>query len=51
MSAPDFKTAYRRIMDDHFPAGMEISFVGEEGRQTLVYEKATWVVDGEEKAA
>jgi phosphoribosylaminoimidazolecarboxamide formyltransferase/IMP cyclohydrolase len=49
MSAPDFKTAYRRIMDDHFPAGMEISFVGDEGRQTLVYEKATWVIDGEEK--
>ncbi len=36
-------------MDDHFPRGMEISFVGDEGRQTLVYEKATWVVDGEEK--
>ena len=49
MSAPDFKTAYRRIIDDHFPSGMEISFVGEEGRQTLVYEKATWVIDGEEK--
>jgi phosphoribosylaminoimidazolecarboxamide formyltransferase / IMP cyclohydrolase len=49
VSAPDFKTAYRRIMDDHFPAGMEISFVGEDGRQTLVYEKATWVIDGEEK--
>jgi len=49
VSAPDFKTAYRRIIDDHFPGGMEISFVGEEGRQTLVYEKATWVIDGEEK--
>ena len=49
MSAPDFKTAYRRIMDDHFPGVMEISFVGEGGRQTLVYEKATWVIDGEEK--
>jgi len=36
-------------MDDHFPGSMEISFVGEEGRQTLVYEKATWVIDGEEK--
>jgi phosphoribosylaminoimidazolecarboxamide formyltransferase/IMP cyclohydrolase len=45
----DFKTAYRRMMDDHFPAGMEISFVGEEGRQTLVYEKATWVIEGQEK--
>jgi phosphoribosylaminoimidazolecarboxamide formyltransferase/IMP cyclohydrolase len=49
VSAPDFKTAYRRIMDDHFPGAMEISFIGEEGRQTLVYEKATWVIDGEEK--
>jgi phosphoribosylaminoimidazolecarboxamide formyltransferase/IMP cyclohydrolase len=49
VSAHDFKTAYRRIMDDNFPAGMEISFVGEEGRQTLVYEKATWVIDAEEK--
>ncbi len=49
MAVPDFKTAYRRIMDDHFPRGMEISFFGDEGRQTLVYEKATWVIDGEEK--
>jgi phosphoribosylaminoimidazolecarboxamide formyltransferase/IMP cyclohydrolase len=49
VKAPDFKTAYRRIMDDHFPGTMEISFIGEEGRQTLVYEKATWVIDGEEK--
>jgi phosphoribosylaminoimidazolecarboxamide formyltransferase/IMP cyclohydrolase len=48
-SRPDFKSAYRRIMDDHFPDRMEISFVGENGRQTLVYEKATWVIDGEEK--
>ena len=36
-------------MDDHFPSGMEISFFGEEGRQTLLYEKATWVIEGEEK--
>lgn len=36
-------------MDDHFPAGLQISFVGEDGRQTLVYEKATWVIGGEEK--
>ncbi len=45
----DLKAAYRRIMDDHFPARMEISFVDEGGRQTLVFEKATWVIDGEEK--
>ena len=49
MAAPDFKSAYKRIMDDHFPDRMEISFVGEAGRQTLVYEKASWVIDGEEK--
>jgi phosphoribosylaminoimidazolecarboxamide formyltransferase / IMP cyclohydrolase len=49
VSSPDFRSAYRRIMDDHFPDQMEISFVGEEGRQTLVYEKATWVIAGEQK--
>lgn len=45
----DLKSAYRRIMEDHFPERMEISFIGESGRQTLFYEKATWVIDGEEK--
>jgi phosphoribosylaminoimidazolecarboxamide formyltransferase / IMP cyclohydrolase len=49
MAGSDFKSAYRRIMEDHFPDRMEISFVGELGRQTLFYEKATWVIDGEEK--
>ena len=49
MSTPDLKSAYRRIMEDHFPDRMEISFIGEAGRQTLCYEKATWVVNGEEK--
>ena len=45
----DLKSAYRRIMEDHFPDRMEVSFVGDSGRQTLFYEKATWVIDGEEK--
>ena len=45
----DLKSAYRRIMDDHFPDRMEIHFIDEKGRQTLVYEKATWVIDAEEK--
>jgi phosphoribosylaminoimidazolecarboxamide formyltransferase / IMP cyclohydrolase len=36
-------------MEDHFPEHMEISFIGETGRQTLHYEKATWVIDGQEK--
>jgi phosphoribosylaminoimidazolecarboxamide formyltransferase / IMP cyclohydrolase len=54
VGATDLKAAYRRILDDHFPGRMEISFIetaetGETGRQTLVFEKATWVIDGEEK--
>jgi len=49
MAVSDLKSAYRRMMEDHFPDRMEISFVNEAGRQTLYYEKATWVIDGEEK--
>lgn len=49
MGGPDFKSAYKRIMEDHFPDRMEISFIDESGRQTLFYEKATWVISGEEK--
>jgi phosphoribosylaminoimidazolecarboxamide formyltransferase / IMP cyclohydrolase len=49
VAGTDLKSAYRRMMDDHFPDHMEISFIGDAGRQTLVYEKATWVIDGEEK--
>ncbi len=49
MAAPDFKSAYKRIMDDHFPDHLEVSFIEGSGRQTLVYEKASWVIDGEEK--
>lgn len=37
-------------MDDHFPPRMEISFVAEDGkRQTLVYEKVSWVIEGVNK--
>ena len=36
-------------MDDHFPPGMEISFIDESGRQTLVYEKVTWQIESVEK--
>jgi phosphoribosylaminoimidazolecarboxamide formyltransferase/IMP cyclohydrolase len=45
----DLKSAYRRIMGDHFPDRMEISFIGPDGKQTLAYEKATWVIGGEER--
>ncbi len=41
----DLKKMYRTIMDDHFSPNMEISFVDGAERQTLFYEKVTWVVD------
>ena len=47
--ATDLKAAYRTIMEDHFPPCLEISFVDGERRQTLVYDKVTWVIDQEEK--
>jgi phosphoribosylaminoimidazolecarboxamide formyltransferase/IMP cyclohydrolase len=37
------------MMEDHFPERLEISFIGDAGRQTLYYEKVTWVIDSEEK--
>jgi len=45
----DLKQMYRTIMDDHFPPRMEISFVDGMKRQTLVYDKVSWVIDGVEK--
>jgi phosphoribosylaminoimidazolecarboxamide formyltransferase/IMP cyclohydrolase len=45
----DLKKAYHTIMDDHFPARMEISFVFEDTRTTLFYEKVSWVIDGVRK--
>ncbi|MBN1841720.1 MAG: IMP cyclohydrolase [Deltaproteobacteria bacterium] len=47
--AEDLKKMYRTIMDDHFPPNMEISFVDGDSRQTLFYEKVTWVVDNVQK--
>jgi phosphoribosylaminoimidazolecarboxamide formyltransferase/IMP cyclohydrolase len=50
MKHKDLKAAYKTIMDDHFPRQMEISFIGDDGnRQTLCYEKATWLLDDVEK--
>ena len=36
-------------MEDHFPPKMEISFVDNDRRQTLFYEKVSWVIDAVEK--
>jgi phosphoribosylaminoimidazolecarboxamide formyltransferase/IMP cyclohydrolase len=45
----DLKQMYRTIMDDHFPPSMELSFVDGASRQTLFYDKVSWVIDGVEK--
>jgi phosphoribosylaminoimidazolecarboxamide formyltransferase/IMP cyclohydrolase len=45
----DLKKMYRTVMDDHFPPKMEVSFVDEEKRQTLFYEKVAWTIDNIQK--
>ncbi len=45
----DLKKMYKTIMDDHFTPRMEVSFVDGDNRQTLFYEKVSWVIEGVEK--
>ncbi len=45
----DLKKAYRTIVMDHFPPRMEITFVFDDQRTTLIYEKVTWEVNGERR--
>ncbi|SHI75749.1 phosphoribosylaminoimidazolecarboxamide formyltransferase / IMP cyclohydrolase [Desulfatibacillum alkenivorans DSM 16219] len=45
----DLKKMYKTVVGDHFPPQMEISFVDEEQRQTLFYEKVSWEIAGEAK--
>lgn len=48
--AQDLKKMYKTVMDDHFPPRMEISFIEErDKRQTLIYEKVSWVIEGVNK--
>ena len=49
MKSPNLKSIYKTVMGDHFPGQMEISFVGEAGRQTLVYEKVSWRIGETQK--
>lgn len=44
--AEDLKKMYKTILAESFPPKLEISFVGEAGRQTLYYEKVTWDIGG-----
>lgn len=45
----DLKQMYKTIMDDHFPPHMEISFIKDDRRQTLIYEKVAWTIDNVRK--
>ena len=45
----DLKAAYKTIMDDHFTPQMEIAFIDGENRQTLTYEKVSWIINNEQK--
>ncbi|QEN06412.1 IMP cyclohydrolase [Thiospirochaeta perfilievii] len=46
----DLKQAYKTINSDSFPKNMEVSFFNDStDRQTMLYEKVTWSIDGEEK--
>jgi phosphoribosylaminoimidazolecarboxamide formyltransferase / IMP cyclohydrolase len=45
----DLKQMYKAIMDDHFPPQMEISFIDGKKRQTLLYEKVSWIIENVRK--
>ncbi len=45
----DLKKMYKTVMDDHFTKNLEISFVDDKKRQTLFYEKVSWVIEGVNK--
>ncbi|MDC7227187.1 MAG: IMP cyclohydrolase [Spirochaetales bacterium] len=50
MSDKKLSSMYSRIIEDLFPANMEITFHDNgNNRQTLFYEKALWTIDGESK--
>ena len=40
---------YQSINADDFPRRMELSFSDEQQRQTILYEKVTWTIDGENR--
>lgn len=45
----DLKKSYKTIVEDSFTPAMEISFIDGDKKQTLVYEKVNWEIDGEKK--
>jgi len=49
MSSPDFKSAYRRIVTDHFPEELEIRFGSAGQGQSLRFRKVSWDIAGERR--
>ncbi|MBN1685294.1 MAG: IMP cyclohydrolase, partial [Spirochaetales bacterium] len=49
MKPGNLKAMYRTMQDDPFPGRMEIAFVEGDIRQTMLYEKMRWEIDGETK--
>lgn len=45
----NLRSMYLEINEDHFPKDLEISFTQDGQRQSLVYEKVTWNIGGEER--
>ncbi|MBN2510691.1 MAG: IMP cyclohydrolase [Spirochaetales bacterium] len=45
----NLKQMYATFQDDPFSEGLELTFSGNGRRQTLVFEKVTWEIDGERK--
>ena len=45
----DLKKSYSTIVEDSFTPQMEISFVENGKKQTLIYEKVNWEIEGEKK--
>ena len=49
MPEKNLKKMYRTLREDPFPGRMEIAFVDGDSRQTMLYEKMQWEIDGETK--
>ncbi|ADN01941.1 phosphoribosylaminoimidazolecarboxamide formyltransferase [Spirochaeta thermophila] len=45
----ELKRMYRTIREDPFPPRIELAFVNEGGRYTLIYEKVSWTIEGEDR--
>lgn len=49
MKPSDLKSSYKTLMADNFPATMEITFSGPKDKQSLIFKKVAWQIDGIEK--